>query len=270
MSKLPWYPRYPLSYQLATQNLSLTGHGIYTLLLDRYYLNNGPLQGSIRDLLRAIGAPVTKRNEREMEVVLQSFFIQTTRGWEQERCETEIKNRSVLIEKRRKAAEIRHSRRASADAHADAHAGPPPDAHAVLLHNIREEEDSLSTTLPLVNNLQTKTPVQPLSATSVKTDAGPSGPLDVKKLVWQTGVQYLTRNGVSEAQARTVIGKWRKHYRDADILNAMAASDTEVAANPIAFIQKVLNRSDTNDRRAEQFKPSDVFRRTYAATDDAD
>jgi uncharacterized protein YdaU (DUF1376 family) len=272
LSKLLWYPRYPLSYQFATQKLSLVQHGIYSLLLDRYYLNNGPLTGSIRDLLRAIGAPITKRNEREMEVVLQSFFIQTTRGWEQERCEMEIKQRAELIEKRRKAAEVRHSKHAHADAHAPAHASKAPDAHALLLHNITE--DTLKSTTPSsVANPNLNRPVQPQGTSSEKSDAGataPTGPLDVKKLVWKTGVDYLTRNGVPEPQARTVIGKWRKHYRDADILNAMAASDSEVAANPIAFIQRVLNRSETNDKRAEQFKPSDVFRRSYANGDDAD
>jgi len=267
LSKLLWYPRYPLSYQFATQKLSLVQHGIYSLLLDRYYLNNGPLTGSIRDLLRAIGAPITKRNEREMEVVLQSFFIQTTRGWEQERCEMEIKQRAELIEKRRKAAEVRHSKPASAHAHAPAHASPPPSAHAVLLHNITEEgRDTIPT---LVLNPDSKKPIQPLSANDEKSSPAPT-PIDLKKLVWKTGVDYLTRNGVAEPQARTVIGKWRKHYRDAEVLNALAAADAENATNPIAFIQKVLNRSETNDRRANEFKPSDVFRRTYAAADDAD
>lgn len=269
MSKLPWYPRFPVSYGLATQNLSLTGHGIYSLLLDRYYLNNGPLSGSARDLLRAIGAPVTKRNEREMNDVLQSFFIQTTRGWEQNRAEKEIKTRSEIIEKRRKAALIRHSKGKGDDAHASAHAHANPDAHAMPLHNITSKVDT--TVLTSVSKFIDQQSTQPLRAASENSDAGasaPPTPIDLKKLVWKTGVDYLTRNGVAEPQARTIIGKWRKHYRDADVLNALAAADAENATNPVAFIQKVLNRSETNDRRSNDFKPSDVFRRTYAAGDD--
>lgn len=247
-------PLWIADYWADTPHLTCEQHGAYLLLLMAYWRNGGPLPNDDRRLAGICKLSLHKW--KNISVPIREFFEVSENYWTQDRAERELRNARKIQEDRQKSGALGAAKRWQG------YSNPIAEGMASASQN-----DSTS---PSPSQSKKESKKESKSASSEKSDAGPSGPLDVKKLVWQTGVQYLTRNGVSEAQARTVIGKWRRHYRDADILNAMAASDSEVAANPIAFIQKVLNRSETNDRRSEQFKPSDVFRRSYAAADDTD
>lgn len=80
------------------------------------------------------------------------------------------------------------------------------------------------------------------SVASQQSPAATSGgPLDFKKELWGRGVPFLKTCGIDEAQARSMLGKWRKTHGDFEVLNALAAAEAAAASEPLAYIQKTLN-----------------------------
>lgn len=65
-------------------------------------------------------------------------------------------------------------------------------------------------------------------------------PLDLKRELFERGLNYLIQTGMPEPRARAMLGKWRKTNGDAVILDALAKSQAEIASDPVAFITKTL------------------------------
>lgn len=63
-----------------------------------------------------------------------------------------------------------------------------------------------------------------------------SVPLDENRSLWSEGVELLTTSGVSERQARSLIGKWRKDHGATAVLQAIQSARTHAAADPVEFI----------------------------------
>jgi uncharacterized protein YdaU (DUF1376 family) len=73
------YPRHIGDYLRDTGHLSLLEHGVYSRLLDLYYLNDGPIPGDIAGLCRKLGA--RSADERTaVEAVATEFFTRTEDG----------------------------------------------------------------------------------------------------------------------------------------------------------------------------------------------
>lgn len=104
-----WYPRYPGKYARKTATLSLAEHGAYSLLMDYYYVN-GPLPLEWVHLHRICKALAPSEQEAVHNVVGQ-YFKQTVDGWVNDRAEEELKKRSEISEKRRKAQAERERKR---------------------------------------------------------------------------------------------------------------------------------------------------------------
>jgi hypothetical protein len=66
------------------------------------------------------------------------------------------------------------------------------------------------------------------------------GPLDLKRELFERGLNYLLQTGMPEPRARAMLGKWRKTSGDAAILDVLARSEAEIASDPVAFITKTL------------------------------
>jgi uncharacterized protein YdaU (DUF1376 family) len=76
-------------YAAATRHLSLLEHGVYSLMIDLYYLNESTFQGDVNQVARKIGA----RSPDEIQAVanvLNDFFVLMDDGWHQKRCDVEI------------------------------------------------------------------------------------------------------------------------------------------------------------------------------------
>jgi hypothetical protein len=67
-------------------------------------------------------------------------------------------------------------------------------------------------------------------------------PPDPLKELFDVGVSVLTAAGHSERQARSLIGKWRKHGEE-QVLTALIACKTKSISNPVEWITKSLNGS---------------------------
>lgn len=104
-----------------TLGLTATERGVYLLMMHMYYISEAPLSLDLDEICRAIGA--SKNYERAaVSSVINRFFIKTERGFENERCEEEIR---LHHEKLRKASENggkggRGNKRAQSESKADA------------------------------------------------------------------------------------------------------------------------------------------------------
>lgn len=64
MARRAWYPRYPADYAADTQGLSLEAHGLYTIMLDDYWLH-GPFPADLRRTSRRL-----RRDLRQISRIL--------------------------------------------------------------------------------------------------------------------------------------------------------------------------------------------------------
>lgn len=67
-------------------------------------------------------------------------------------------------------------------------------------------------------------------------DASDAESVDFAKQLFERGVAYLGRHGVSERQARSLIGKWRKDATDAEVFDAFSASSKAGVTDPVSWI----------------------------------
>jgi uncharacterized protein YdaU (DUF1376 family) len=81
-------------------------------------------------------------------------------------------------------------------------------------------------------------------------DANPTDdPIDLKALLFSTGKPYLIRNGVSAANAGSILGKWRQTYGDGAVIDALALAQAEACSAPIPFITKILEKRNGHTAR---------------------
>lgn len=100
------YERNIGDYLRDASHLSLLEHGIYTRLLDIYYLNEKPLSPELKVIARQIGA----RTQDELDAlsnVLNDFFQKTESGYSQKRCDKELEKIYEKSEKARQSAASR-------------------------------------------------------------------------------------------------------------------------------------------------------------------
>jgi len=93
-----FYPRHIGDYSRDASHLSILEHGVYTLLLDRYYATEKPIpDGEEYRIVRATSKP----EKAAVDAVLREFFTLTQSGWQHKRVEEEI---AKMLEKSAKAA----------------------------------------------------------------------------------------------------------------------------------------------------------------------
>jgi len=86
-------------YRKDTGHLSLVEHGIYRALLDTYYTEEHPLCADDAKLMRTHG--IRTQDEKDAyQNVINDFFFKTERGYEHDRCNTEL---GLIYEKSDKA-----------------------------------------------------------------------------------------------------------------------------------------------------------------------
>lgn len=84
-----YYEHHIGDYAAATAHLSLVEDAVYSRLLRRYYLQEGPLVGDVKGVARLAGAR-TPDELAAVETVLAEFFVLHDDGWHQKRCDADI------------------------------------------------------------------------------------------------------------------------------------------------------------------------------------
>ena len=85
------------------------------------------------------------------------------------------------------------------------------------------------------------------SDSSLRSESAKADPV---KALFDRGVRLMTASGVSEPQARSLIGKWRRDFGDGLVTAAVANAENESATDPVSFIAACLKR-----RKGEPDKP---------------
>jgi uncharacterized protein YdaU (DUF1376 family) len=94
-----YYKRHLGDYARDTGHLTALEHGIYTLLLDWYYVNECPIPA---DKAKRIA----RGNPEETQTVLSEFFILSDSGWQHARADREIAEYHAKAEHNRKAGKL--------------------------------------------------------------------------------------------------------------------------------------------------------------------
>ena len=94
-----YYKRHLGDYARDTGHLSALEHGIYTLLLDWYYVNEKPIAED-----KAIR--IARGNQDETMMVLNEFFKKTEKGWVHSRADREIREYTAKAEKNRESGKL--------------------------------------------------------------------------------------------------------------------------------------------------------------------
>lgn len=84
-----YYEHHIGDYAAATAHLSLLEDAVYSRMLRRYYLQEGPLPADVQQVARLVGARDPEALAA-VETVLAEFFTLQVDGWHQGRCDAEI------------------------------------------------------------------------------------------------------------------------------------------------------------------------------------
>lgn len=82
-----YYERHLGDYARATLHLSLLEHGVYSILLDRYYSTEQPIPAG---QVYRVALARTRAERRAVDAVLQEFFYLDGDVWRHRRCDEEI------------------------------------------------------------------------------------------------------------------------------------------------------------------------------------
>jgi uncharacterized protein YdaU (DUF1376 family) len=104
-----YYEHHIGDYAAATAHLSLLEDAIYSRLLRRYYLQEEPLPGDLKQVTRLAGARTPDEVEA-VEVVLAEFFVLQLDGWHNKRADEEIERYQDKQDKARASANARWSK----------------------------------------------------------------------------------------------------------------------------------------------------------------
>lgn len=96
-------------------------------------------------------------------------------------------------------------------------------------------------------NLNSKNGETPVAANAaVELSADEIGPIGIERRIWKDGVDLLTRDGMTEAQARPLLGRLAKQYTELQLATAIAATQAENPADSKAFLIGVLKQHNKN------------------------
>ena len=99
-----YYQHHIGDYLSHTANLSLLEHGVYTRLLQTYYMTEKPIP--LDDPWRTIGARDSAERSA-VEYILTTFFTKTEDGYVQSRCNKELNSYKEKSQKASKSAKVR-------------------------------------------------------------------------------------------------------------------------------------------------------------------
>jgi uncharacterized protein YdaU (DUF1376 family) len=106
---LNYYERHIGDYIKDTAHLSLLEHGVYTRLLDVYYLREG---GIPKDQAYRLVSASSKAEKAAVESILREFFQLKDGYWIQGRCQDVIAEYHVFVEKQKAAGRASGAKRA--------------------------------------------------------------------------------------------------------------------------------------------------------------
>lgn len=103
-------------YSSHTKGLSLLEDLAYRRIIDEYYLSEQALNGCSTQVARTIGM---RENEKEVEYILESFFIKTGDSWQHKRIEKDLEKYKALKNAKSRAGKASAKARKTKGNHKD-------------------------------------------------------------------------------------------------------------------------------------------------------
>lgn len=221
MSKnyIPYFDFYPSDFMNGVRGMSAQEVGVYTMLLCRIYEENGPVEMHHLRLATYCGMR-EKTFVRCLEklIALGKIVVENDR-LTNKRAEGEIQYRSDKLKNNSKAGKASAKKRKENKATL-----PTPVEHAF-------------------NHTDTDSTLED------KSSKGADAPKDPAKIMFDSGVILLADAGMSDKQARAILGKWRSQHGEANVIAAIGKAQREGAIDPVAFIAGVLRFSTKQQDR---------------------
>lgn len=238
---MPWYVG---DYLKDTPTLSLAEHGAYLLLLGYLWSQKGDLPADESRLFRTLR--VVSPDEQEAVRKVVGLFFEVADGClVNKRLSKELGKAVKWSDKSKAGASKRWSNKRPKDA--TAHATPSATVDPTVDPTAHANEDAKSDAkvdrvgMP-TGMLPTPTPTQLQNPSEPDGSGEPSGPpIEPENpvvAIFAIGVALLTKAGVADKQARSVLGKLRKTVGDekAAALVAQASATVPALTDPQAWL----------------------------------
>jgi len=211
MSQLPYFPLYPTDFEADTSHLTLEEDGAYNRLLRLMWMTPGcSLPDDDAWLMRRMRCDAETFGRVVLPVIAEFF--------------TRAKGRvfSPRLMREFDAASSTHTKRVES--------GKKGGRKPKQLEN-NETDESRAKAGP-----KQPEPEPDIDTEANASDADASSEPDFREEVWARGVRFLQARGVSERNARTVIGKWLRDHEAASVFSAFDAASRERPVEPVAWI----------------------------------
>lgn len=214
-----YWERHIGDYARDTAHLSLLEHGVYTILLDRYYATE---QGIPADQAHRLARARADEERAAVDAVLSEFFQLVDGRWVNRRVEEEIAKASVKINAARENGKR----------------GGRPKKNQ---EQTQQEPSGLS--LGYQNETQQKAHQTPDTSNTEPngSDAGASSPAAVDP-IWGTGLAFLRRKGIPEKTARSLLGRIKQACGDIEAGALLADAEAQDITDPAPWLMAAASK----------------------------
>lgn len=198
MAAIPYMPLYVADYMSDAAHLSTLEHGAYLLLIMTYWQRGEALPDDDKKLARICRTDA--RTWTRLRPVLAEFFTVGCSKWLHNRVERELHSYRDKSLKRRKGGLAR----------------------AKQMHSTRLADAQLST--------EAEAEVVPFP-----NGNGPAA--DPEKVMFDSGIRLLMASGKTEAQARALIGRWKRDHGVPEVITGIGEAVRTGATEPVAWLE---------------------------------
>lgn len=85
----------------------------------------------------------------------------------------------------------------------------------------------------------------------------PPTAIDVRKVIFDTGLSILTAAGRNDRESRSILGRWRKDFGDPAVLVCLSRSQTEDPSDPVEWMTKALQAERNKANGQPNGRPRD-------------
>lgn len=242
-----FFPFHPGDYMLRTAHLDPIEDLAYRRLIDLYYVNEAPLQGSAEELSRVIRL---RKHSEQVAAVLQEFFVESdAQLWSHNHCDEVIDQYRL---KARQAAE--NGKRGGRPKKTQSEPSPNPAITQPVISANPDETGSEANQEPITNNQIDQHNTQHADAENSPDPADPKSPVEMD-LDWKPEPRllaaYAKRQGLPVTLfTHEAIGSFVCHYS--------ASNRIETQASWVSLLVKWIKRDTATGAAASNVRPFPV------------